>query len=118
MRLLAVLIGGVLAATAADPVTRTLGTYNAGGNTKTNLLVRGATSRSEIIALAKKLHKEQPQVRLNLFDSQAQVKTFVAWDLHYPDKRYPYPEEWLNKHMTGSILPLAKGRGIVAWLTH
>ncbi len=86
-----------------DPKFKRLGSYNAGGKKWVNVLVQADTTERQLIKLAKRLHKENPNAFFHIFDDDSKIKEYVDWDRNYPNSNYPFPEKWVLKHFRGNI---------------
>jgi hypothetical protein len=80
-----------------------LGSYTAAGKTWHFVLVSPALDRPGIIEIARQLHKESPGTYFHIVNDASQVEAYAAWDVNYPDDRFPYPESWASQHMVADI---------------
>ena len=92
----------------APPSYEVAATYRKDGQ-EWRALVVGSTA--ELEALAESLHKESPQTRFQIFDTNEGVEAYVAWTTNYPSDQHPFPEEWVNAHHLATINPMAKVGG-------
>jgi hypothetical protein len=76
--------------------------------------VSPSVSPAELVALAEKLHREDPNASVRFFDDDAKYKEFRLWDENYPDQRYPSPEDWTERHYL-ALLNLIQDRGQRRW---
>lgn len=98
----------VFEATEAQPAQPKIpytvaGTYTKGARTWKTVIVEGRLNDSQLIALAKDLHRLYPDAAFDIFDDASQVKAYENWAKNYPNPAYPYPEDWVQKHHIGMI---------------
>lgn len=80
-----------------------------------NIVVSPKIKRDALVALARQLHKDDPQGRIRIFTDDKQFVEFMERDINYPDPAYTYPEKWANKHYIGMINRMF-GRGGGRWV--
>jgi hypothetical protein len=73
------------------------------GHTKRSLVIAPGPSHEALVALAKRLRREDPESSFMIFtDGNAQqCRRYRLWDIHYAtddSARYPSPKEWANHH--------------------
>jgi hypothetical protein len=78
------------------------------------VVVSQSITRTELIALAEKLHRDDPSASVRFFDDDAKYNEFRLSDEHYPDPRYPSPEDWTNRHYL-ALLNLIQDRAGRRW---
>lgn len=91
------------AAATEPPSYEIVGQYTAAGKIWTNVLVSPDLDRDGIIAVATQLHDEAPGAYFHIFNDANQINAYAAWDVNYPDDRFPYPESWVNRHLVADI---------------
>ncbi len=91
-----------------------LGSYYAGGKKWVNVLLQTDTTERQLIKLAEKLHKKNPNTFFHIFDNDTKIKEYVDWDRNYPKSNYPFPEKWVSKHLRGNINKMLN-RGVLQW---
>jgi hypothetical protein len=74
-----------------------------GGPVVRGIVIAPNPSLEELIALAKRLYRENPDSLVVIFTDgdEKKFRQFMQWDLHEtkPDAaRYPKPEKWLERH--------------------
>lgn len=67
------------------------------------VVVKGPLSDSDLIALAKDLHETYRDESIEIFDNDSQIKAYANWAKNYPNRAYPYPEKWVQKHHIGMV---------------
>lgn len=98
--------GNATAAQLAKPATiphSLLPEYAKNGHPLKNVLIRPKTDKDSLIQLARYLHSSNPQANFRIFDDDAQFQKFMDWDVNYPNKAYPYPKSWADKHYVGDV---------------
>ena len=67
-------------------------------------MVKGPLTDSELIALARELHKMYSGESIEIFDDDSRVGAYEKWAKGIPGiSRSPYPEKWVNQHHIGMI---------------
>lgn len=77
-----------------------------GGATWGNLSVSPTITRSELSAVAKHFHRQNPKLPFHIFTDYAGVEKYVKYDSHYGTPQagaYPYPKAWAEKHYVGMV---------------
>ncbi len=87
----------------ADLIIRELSSHRKGSRKWRNILVKADITREELIELAQEMHKRDSQTSFNFFNDDSQFKNYLQWEKYYPNKYYPFPEEWLKKHNLGML---------------
>lgn len=95
-------------------VVKELGAYRTGGTTWKNLLIVPGLNDGNLTGLARELHRRDPGSAYRFFDDEAQFQAFMAWDINYPNPRYPFPEAWTNRHHVGNVQQMLEG-GRMRW---
>jgi hypothetical protein len=81
-----------------------------------NIVIPAQVGQERLIHFAKQLHKENPTDSFHIFDNDSQFEQYMNWDVHYPNKAHPLPEEWAEKHHVGNItLMLNRATNQVEW---
>jgi hypothetical protein len=94
----------IAAETKAAPVLKEFPSYrHPVGHTKRSIVIAPGPSLEALIALAKRLRREDPESSFMIFtDGNAQqFRRYMLWDTHYAkddSARYPSPKEWANHH--------------------
>jgi hypothetical protein len=73
------------------------------GHYKRNIVIAPGPSLEALVALAKRLHHEDPETSFRIFTdgNVQQFHRYRLWDLHYAkddSAKYPYPKAWADRH--------------------
>lgn len=68
------------------------------------LVVKPGISDKTLIAMAKKLHLEFPETKMEIFDDDSLIKDYEMWAIHDNNPRYQAPTYWMVMHQVASIL--------------
>lgn len=74
------------------------------------VVVKHGTTKEELIALARRLHKEDRASNVRFFDDDAQYDAFRLHDENYPNPNFPSPEKWVRSHYLAHLFAF-KGNG-------
>jgi hypothetical protein len=74
-------------------------------------------ANAEIIALARKLHKQQPELRFEFFNSSAPVVGIIRHValIHRVDRVKPADDKFDDRHYFGMLNPVEIGPGKFQW---
>lgn len=82
---------------------RIASSYKAGGRDWKIIVVKQGLSDSELLTLARELHRMYSGVSMHVFDDDAQVEAYERWTVNYPSPDYPFPERWAKRHHVGML---------------
>ncbi len=99
---------------APTPTYRELTPSRKFGRSWRAVVVSRSISRAELVALAEKLHRDDPSASVRFFDDDAKYKEYRLWDENYPDQRYPFPKDWTDRHHL-ALLNLIQDRAGERW---
>lgn len=86
------------------PNHSTLPTYIAIDANWTSVIVHEKTDAMQLIALAKSLHRQNPEMRYNLFDSTSKPAAIGRFERHaMTDRDEFWDEDWVTTHHLGMI---------------
>lgn len=72
-------------------------------------------NREELIAMAQKLHEEEPNAQLILVDDESQVQDYIAYAKAVSSGNYEakLPKEWADKHIVANLQKMVSGKFIL-----
>lgn len=72
-------------------------------------------SREELVALAKKIHDEEPKAQLILVDDDSQVQDYIAYAKAISAGNYEakLPKEWADKHIVANVQKMVSGKFVL-----
>jgi hypothetical protein len=57
----------------------------------------------QLVRVAKVLHDERPGTSIRVFDDDGGLQQFKDWEVHNPNRSYPYPKQWATTHYIADI---------------
>jgi hypothetical protein len=91
------------------PLVKEFPSYEMLGRRCINIVISPDQSMEALTALAKRLHREDPEASFAIFTdgNDQQFRRYRLWDLHYATPKVaqnPYPKAWANQHYIAHIL--------------